>query len=41
MKKPKKKYADPVVDPRETWKHWIMRNIDFQDPPMVERNDLP
>ena len=41
MKKPKKKYVDPVVDPRETWKAWIWRNMEFQDPPMVERSDLP
>lgn len=41
LKKPKKVYDDPVVDPRESWREWIFRNIDFQDPPMVERSDLP
>ena len=41
LKKPKKKYVDPVVDPRETWKAWIVRNVDFVDPPMVERSELP
>ena len=41
MKKPKKQYNDPVVDPRESWREWIFRNIELQDPPMVERNDLP
>lgn len=30
-----------MVDPRESWKEWVYRNIEFQDPPMVERNDLP
>jgi hypothetical protein len=39
--KPKRKFADPVVDPREPWKEWIFRNLDMVDPPMVERQDLP
>lgn len=34
-------YEDPVVDPRETWKEWIWRNIEFRDPPICERSDLP
>lgn len=29
------------MDPRESWKEWIVRNIDFQDPPLVERGELP
>lgn len=37
LTKPKKRYADPVVDPRESWKEWFMRNLEFKDPPMVER----
>lgn len=41
FRKPKKTFVDPVVDPRETWKNWIIRNIDFEDPPMVERSELP
>ena len=28
---------DPVIDPRETWKQWFWRNMEFQDPPLVER----
>ena len=39
--KPKKRFDDPVVDPREPWREWVFRNLDFQDPPMVERIDLP
>lgn len=41
LTKPKKKFNDPVVDPRESWKEWMIRNIDFKDPPMVERDELP
>lgn len=41
LTKPKKRFEDPVVDPREPWKQWIMRNIEFEDPPMVERQELP
>jgi hypothetical protein len=25
--KPKPQFDDPVVDPRETWKHWILRSL--------------
>lgn len=41
LTKPKKKYEDPVVDPRESWKNWFIRNLEFADPPLVERRDLP
>jgi hypothetical protein len=41
MTRPKKKFNDPVVDPRESWREWALRNIEFEDPPMVERNELP
>jgi len=42
FKKPeKKKLLDPVVDPRESWKSMIKRTIDFEDPPLVERKELP
>ena len=37
----KKVYADPVIDPRETWKQWFLRQMDFEDPPVCEREDLP
>jgi hypothetical protein len=30
-----------VVDPRETWKEWSKRQLEFKDPPLVERDDLP
>ena len=32
--RPFKTYVDPVVDPRETWKEWIKRNMEFKDPPL-------
>lgn len=32
--RPKRVYADPVVDPRETWKQWIVRQMEFKDPPL-------
>lgn len=41
LKKEKKVYKDPVIDPRESWKEWTMRQIEFKDPPLVEREDLP
>ena len=41
LTKPKKKYNDPVVDPRESWREWMLRNLEFKDPPLVERNELP
>jgi hypothetical protein len=37
LTKPVKVYHDPVVDPRETWKQWTMRQLEFKDPPLVER----
>ena len=30
-----------VIDPRETWKQWIRRTATFEEPPMIERKDLP
>ena len=41
LTKEKKIYSDPVIDPRETWKQWFARTIDFKDPPLVERSELP
>lgn len=32
---------DPVPDPRESWKQWFKRNIDFKDAPVIERSSLP
>lgn len=37
----KPKLLDPVIDPRETWKEFIKRHIEFEDPPMCERSELP
>lgn len=37
LTKEKKVYSDPVIDPRESWKQWFARNLDFKDPPLVER----
>jgi len=36
-----KVYYDPVIDPRETWKDYVKRVVEFEDPPLVERNELP
>lgn len=36
-----KQYEDPIVDPNETWKQWFIRNLEFKDPPMVERCEVP
>jgi hypothetical protein len=41
LRKYKKVYRDPVVDPRENWKEWTKRQIEFKDPPLVERDELP
>jgi hypothetical protein len=30
-----------VVDPRESWKQWMLRNLEFRDPPLCERGELP
>lgn len=35
------KLIDPVPDPRESWKEWLTRNIDFKEAPLVERSQLP
>ena len=32
---------DLVVDTRETWKRWSWRQLNFEDPPMIPREDLP
>ena len=34
-------YNDPVIDPRETWGKFFSRILEFEDPPLVERNELP
>lgn len=36
-KKEKKVFKDPVIDPRESWKDWAKRQMEFKDPPLVER----
>jgi hypothetical protein len=36
-----KKLIDPVIDPREPWKKMINRIVEFEEPPMVERSELP
>ena len=41
LKRQKKVYKDPVVDPRESWKEWTKRQLEFKDPPLVERDELP
>lgn len=28
-------YKDPVIDPRETWGHFVNRIINFEEPPLV------
>lgn len=35
------RFTDPVIDPRETWGQFISRIINFDDPPICERSDLP
>ena len=32
---------DLVVDVRETWKNWAWRQMNFEDPPMIPREELP
>ncbi len=32
---------DLVVDTRETWKNWFVRQLNFEDPPLIPREDLP
>ena len=34
-------FQDPVIDPRETWKQMIKRIMNFEPPPLCERNELP
>lgn len=41
LAKQRKVLEDPIVDPRESWKDWLVRNIEFRDPPMIERGELP
>lgn len=31
---------DPISDPRESWKHWTRRVLEFQNPPLVERSSV-
>ena len=33
-------YNDPVIDPRESWGEFFKRIIEFEDPPLVERQEL-
>lgn len=32
---------DLVIDPGETWKNWFKRTAKFEEPPMVNRHDIP
>ena len=32
---------DPVRDPNESWGTWVNRVLEFEKPPLVERNSLP
>jgi hypothetical protein len=34
LTKKKIQLEDPVVDPRESWKQWFWRNLEFKDPPL-------
>lgn len=34
-------YKDPVRDPSESWGNWVHRVMEFEKPPLVERNSLP
>lgn len=34
-------YEDPVIDPRESWGAFAKRVVEFEDPPLCERNSLP
>ena len=29
------------MDTRETWKKWAWRQLNFEDPPMIPREELP
>jgi len=35
LTRPKIVLKDPVADPRETWKEWFKRQMEFKDPPLV------
>jgi hypothetical protein len=41
IRKKRKVYKDPVIDPNEPWKNWFVRVANFKDPPLVERDSLP
>ena len=30
-----------VIDPKESWSEWFKRNANFEEPPMIERDQLP
>lgn len=32
---------DLVIDPRESWKEWFVRNANFDEPPLIPREDIP
>ena len=32
---------DLVIDPRETWKEWFVRNANFDEPPLIPREEIP
>ena len=33
-------FEDPIRDPSETWGNWAKRVLEFERPPMIERNSL-
>ena len=37
----KEAQRDLVIDPSETWKHWFKRTATFEEPPMIDRDQLP
>ena len=32
---------DLVIDPRESWKEWFVRNANFDEPPFIPREEIP
>jgi len=38
---PEPQMKDPVIDPRETWGQFAKRILEFEEPPLVERDSLP
>ena len=32
---------DMIIDPRQSWKNWFKRTLNFEEPPMIERNSIP